>query len=215
MTYMITRDGQQYGPYSLGDLQRYVASGDVLLTDLAISEGMSEPLPVAQIIGSIPVPTPVSPISMASSAVIYPDPPNLAWGLVLLFDIITFGIFAAAWGLVLAIWAKKVVPSSKSVIYYVINCGLLFLIFFASMVASMEHTSSPFTGILQLLSFGFGIAAKFSLKNTLEEHYNTNEPMGLLLGGVMTFFFSSIYFQWHLNDIVRRKKLDSFATVAV
>ncbi len=27
MNYFITRDGQQYGPYTLADLQRYVASG--------------------------------------------------------------------------------------------------------------------------------------------------------------------------------------------
>jgi hypothetical protein len=32
--------------------------------------------------------------------------------------------------------------------------------------------------------------------------------MGLVLSGVMTFFFSIIYFQYHLNDIVRRKKLN-------
>ena len=56
MNYFITRDGQQYGPYTLADLQRYVASGEILLTDLARSEGMSEPLPVSQIIGTIPVP---------------------------------------------------------------------------------------------------------------------------------------------------------------
>ena len=53
MNYFITRDGQQYGPYTLADLQRYVASGEILLTDLARSEGMSEPLPVSQIIGTI------------------------------------------------------------------------------------------------------------------------------------------------------------------
>jgi hypothetical protein len=34
MNYFITRDGQQYGPYTLADLQRYVASGEILLTDL-------------------------------------------------------------------------------------------------------------------------------------------------------------------------------------
>jgi hypothetical protein len=29
--------------------------------------------------------------------------------------------------------------------------------------------------------------------------------MGLSLGVVMTFFFGDIYFQYHLNDIMRRK----------
>jgi hypothetical protein len=29
--------------------------------------------------------------------------------------------------------------------------------------------------------------------------------MGLSLSGVMTFFFGDIYFQYHFNDIMRRK----------
>jgi hypothetical protein len=52
------------------------------------------------------------------------------------------------------------------------------------------------------------LIGRYSLKSSLEEHYNSAEPMGLLLSGVMTFFFGCIYFQYHLNDIVRRKNLD-------
>ena len=100
MNYFITRDGQQYGPYSLADLQRYVASGNILLTDLARSEGMSEPLPVSQIIGAIPVPQAQTSASPGINAPIYPDPPNLHWGLVLLFSLLSCGLFSAAWNLV-------------------------------------------------------------------------------------------------------------------
>jgi hypothetical protein len=56
MNYYVTRGGQQYGPYSLADLQRYVASGNILPTDMARSDGMSQWLPVSQIIGNIAVP---------------------------------------------------------------------------------------------------------------------------------------------------------------
>jgi hypothetical protein len=42
MNYFISRDGTQYGPYTLADLQRYVASGNILVTDLARSEAISE-----------------------------------------------------------------------------------------------------------------------------------------------------------------------------
>ena len=38
MTYQVLRNGQMYGPYTLEDLQRYVASGNVLPTDMAKSE---------------------------------------------------------------------------------------------------------------------------------------------------------------------------------
>ncbi len=50
MTYQISRSGQIYGPYTLDDLKRYLASGNVLLTDLAKSEEMPDWLPVSQIL---------------------------------------------------------------------------------------------------------------------------------------------------------------------
>ena len=52
MPYQISRNGQMYGPYTLEDLQRYLASGNVLPTDLAKSEEMTEWLPVSQILGT-------------------------------------------------------------------------------------------------------------------------------------------------------------------
>src|SRR2546427_8512437 len=56
MNYFIKRDDKEYGPYSLADLQKYVASGNVLLTDLCRSEGLTDWVPVSQVIGNIPVP---------------------------------------------------------------------------------------------------------------------------------------------------------------
>src|ERR1700727_1785892 len=52
MTYQVSRNGQMYGPYTLEDLQRYVASGNVLPTDLAKSETMPEWVHVAEFMGS-------------------------------------------------------------------------------------------------------------------------------------------------------------------
>src|ERR1044072_4189490 len=50
MNYWVSRGGQQYGPYSLSDLQRYVGSGNILPTDMARNESMSQWLPVSQIL---------------------------------------------------------------------------------------------------------------------------------------------------------------------
>ena len=50
MTYQISRSGQIYGPYTLDDLRRYLASGNVLLTDLAKSDEMQDWVPVSQIL---------------------------------------------------------------------------------------------------------------------------------------------------------------------
>ncbi len=52
MTYQVSRNGQMYGPYTLDDLRRYVASGNILLTDMAKSEEMPDWVPVAQILGT-------------------------------------------------------------------------------------------------------------------------------------------------------------------
>ena len=46
------------------------------------------------------------------------------------------------------------------------------------------------------------------MRSELEEHFNTVEPVGLSLSGVMTFFFGGLYFQYHINDINRRKLMD-------
>src|SRR5258705_10913832 len=58
MNYFIKRDEKEYGPYSLADLQKYVGTGNILLTDLCRSEGLTDWVPVSQVIGNIPVPTP-------------------------------------------------------------------------------------------------------------------------------------------------------------
>jgi hypothetical protein len=50
MQYQISRNGQMYGPYTLEDLRRYLASGNVLPSDLAKSEEMPNWVPVAQIL---------------------------------------------------------------------------------------------------------------------------------------------------------------------
>jgi len=208
MNYFIDRDGQQYGPYTLADLQRYVASGDILPTDMARSEGMDAPLPVSQIIGTIQVPqAPVSagPVTFAPQ---YPDPPNLNWGLVLLFGIITCGLFTTAWDIVQAVWLRQIAPQSKALYYYVGYVANLVLIVVLSAMASYQHVSNPLVRILQLAGFVVHVTGRFSMKNSLERHYNAEEPMGLLLSGIMTFLFGGIYFQYHFNDIVKRKNYD-------
>lgn len=207
MNYIIYRDGQEFGPYTLAELQQYLASGNILPTDMARSEGMAESLPVSQIIGSIPVPVVNAPV--AAPAIEYPDPPNLHWGLVLVFGIFTLGLFNAAWGIVLSHWMRKVNPESKSLYYYYAYGVLLVLIFFTSFGGSISGSQvAGFVGLLRFASFVISLIARYGLRGSLEQHFNTAEPMGLQLGGIMTFFFGDIYFQYHLNDINRRKQLD-------
>ncbi len=48
-SYMISRTGEQFGPYSEEDLRGYLGSGQVLPDDLAWTEGMADWLPVSHI----------------------------------------------------------------------------------------------------------------------------------------------------------------------
>lgn len=54
MTFRIARNGQVYGPYTLAEVERYLASGNILFTDLAQPEGSAEWLPVAQLFPTAP-----------------------------------------------------------------------------------------------------------------------------------------------------------------
>ena len=48
MNYHVIRDDKEFGPYSLADLQQYVAQGSILPTDHARSEGMEQTVEVQQ-----------------------------------------------------------------------------------------------------------------------------------------------------------------------
>jgi len=224
MTYQVSRNGQVYGPYTLEDLQRYVASGNILPTDMAKSEDMPDWLPVAQILGTAGTAGtggPAAPSTPAyaapatypqSSGIAYPDPPDLNWGLELLLGFLTCRIFVVVWNLVIASWANRVQPASKALMWY-IAATVLFVLELGSswtFIISLSHHVHPHHSVLGNL---IGIAAwvvrliaRFTLRDTLEQHFNGPEPLGLRLSAVMTFFFGGIYFQYKLNEINEMKQ---------
>jgi hypothetical protein len=216
MHYQVSRSGQMYGPYTLEDLQRYVASGHVLLSDLARSEEMPDWLPVAQILGvagtagnaGAPVQGYVAPAAYPpGTGVAYPDPPNLHWGLELLLGFFTCGLFVVVWNLILATWSHRLQPASKALMYYIIATVLIVLNFGGSygVFIAVAHHQQPHQHILGsligLAAWVVRLIARFTLRDTLEQHFNGPEPIGLRLSAVMTFFFGGIYFQYKLNEI--------------
>ena len=209
MHYQVSRSGQMYGPYTLEDLQRYVASGHVLLSDLARSEEMPDWLPVAQILGATPAAgAPVQSYAASSApGVAYPDPPNLHWGLELLLGFFTCGLFVVIWNLILATWSNRLQPTSKALMYYIIATVLIVLNFGGSygVFIAVAHHQQPHQHILGsligLAAWVVRLIARFTLRDTLEQHFNGPEPLGLRLSAVMTFFFGGIYFQYKLNEI--------------
>jgi hypothetical protein len=207
MNYFVNRNGQEYGPYTLADLQRYVATGSILVSDLTRSEGMTEWIPVSQVIGNIPVPVApqASPISTGS---LYPDPPNLHWGVTLLLGIVTCGLFGWVWAFVQALWIRKVRPGSKSLIYLAVAVGSFALTIVLRLHVDKEN--APFGALLNLVGAVMWLVAAFSMRTDIEEHYNSAEPIAIRLSGVMTFFFNIYYFQYHFTRINELKKQGLF-----
>ncbi|HKV64148.1 MAG TPA: GYF domain-containing protein [Candidatus Acidoferrum sp.] len=208
MNYFIKRDLQEYGPYTLSELQRYVASGNVLLTDLCHSEGSTDWLPVSQVIGNIPVPqaapAPTQASIAAAAAARYPSPPSLHWGIVLLLGIVTCGIFLWVWAIVQANWVRKVQPNSKGMILW--SLAILCSLIDGVLSALPDSNAKGLMTLFRLAGVILWISGSFSMKNSIEEHYNTDEPIGLSLNGVMVFFFNVFYFQYHFNQINETRK---------
>jgi hypothetical protein len=229
MLYHVSRNGQMYGPYTIEDLQRYVLSGNVLATDLAKSDAAPEWIPVHQILNAAglggfagaPAAYPVAPAYAAADLSAYPDAPNLPWGLVLLFNVLTCGLFMAVWNIIVSAWMKRVQPTSQAMIYYIAGYGLLLLSSGASynlLFAVHHHHLShhhPLTGIVALAGWVVRLIARFTMKANLEEHFNGPEPLGLRLNGAMTFFFGGLYHQYHLNRINEMKNAIRYQRAAL
>jgi len=218
MAYHITRDGQNYGPYTLEDLQRYVASGNILLTDMARSDDATEWIPVSQILGAapgLPAAATLAPggyiPQAAMPAGVYPDPPNLHWALVLVISIFTCGLFGVVWQFVQAAWMRRVNPRSNALFFYIGQTVLSFGGSFARiglMAASGFHRQYTGAGFgLSLLSLVLLELAFFDMRRSMQEHFNGPEPIGLSLSPVMTFFFGPFYFQYHMSKINELKRI--------
>lgn len=58
MQIIVNRDGQQYGPYPLEEVVGHLASGALLPTDWAFTEGMTDWAPLADVMASLQAPAP-------------------------------------------------------------------------------------------------------------------------------------------------------------
>jgi hypothetical protein len=151
-----------------------------------------------------------------------PMPPSLHWVLVWLLGGITFGLFTLIWIFKQAGFVKKINPSSKAVLLLTLAVvGQFVLLLGAVGVIVVSASSGSFyaagsyggvagiMGIVMLLSLVIAVmwlVAIFGMRSSLVRYYNSVEPMGLKLSGVMTFFFNILYFQYHLTRIANWKK---------
>lgn len=144
-----------------------------------------------------------------ASADSFPAPPKLHWALVLLFTILTLGIFMLVWMFIQSSWAKKIDPAS--------NATTQFIAYLVMFVVSQILTESASNGLKALgllvmigsyIVFYFGA---YSIRRSMLAHYNHVEPMQLKLSAAMVFFFSCFYLQYHMTRIARWKAGGSLA----
>jgi hypothetical protein len=203
VNYFVKRGDQRYGPYSLADLQQHVQSGNVVTEDLAQSEGMSEWVPVIQILGNIPAPTRAAEITPAvDSRPEVPLPPNWHWAIVLVLGIVTRQLFNLIWAMIQANWARKLSGDNKPMVLVAMYpAGMI-----AGILATAAFHSAGIGGLLIIAGAIVYLFGVFSIKAAMEEYYNSVENIGLALSGAMTFFFSTVYIQYHINRLARWKK---------
>lgn len=207
MNYFIKRGDEKFGPYSLSDLQRYVQAGNISPGDLAQSEGIADWIPVSQVLGTIPAAaiSPVGAVAVpAPAAETVPLPANLHWVIVLVLVIVTRQLFNLIWALVQANWARKLIKDNKPLVLVAMYpAGII-----AGGVAMAMHSEAAkiFGGLLIFAGAITYIVGIFSIRSAMEDYYNSTENIHLRLGGVKTFFFSTIYLQYHINRIARWKK---------
>src|SRR5450631_3330862 len=117
MEYFVKRGEQSFGPYALADLQKYVQSGNLVLEDMAQSEGMTDWVPLSQILGNIPAlaiggSAPV----IAAEPQLVPLPPNLHWSIVLILGVFTRQLFNLVWALIQGNWARRLTGDNKPLV---------------------------------------------------------------------------------------------------
>jgi hypothetical protein len=233
LKYYIQRQLNEYGPYTLADLQRYVAQGSIQLADLTRSEGMTDWVPVSQVIGNIPIPLAagtaagayaggavygggtvydgstagfgVQAVPMQGSPIV---PTDFHWGLVLLIGVFTCGLFNYAWLIVEAAFVRKLKAESKGLLFIILATAVLIGGgFINGVIAAMNHgEQSPFGALITIAGAVLYLVGVFQMKSDLEDYYNSTEPINLRLSGVMVFFFNVYYFQHHFSRIAQWKK---------
>ncbi len=211
MNYFVSRGGQQYGPYAVPDLQRYLVEGSIQYSDLARTEAMSEWLPLSQLLEpgqTLPVPPGTGRI-----------PPSLHWGFVLVLGMIT-GVFHYVWMFVQAAFVKKIDPQSRAMLLYALGVlamigGVVVAVVFAFAMTWGSEGRDPTVpaigmGFLMMVVIMAGsslmIAGAFNIRSSMLRYYNSVEPIQLRLSTVMTFFFNTLYIQYHLTRIAKWKQ---------
>jgi len=139
----VGQDGKQQGPYDEADVRRWVAEGRFGRDAVGWRKGLPDWVPLATLLGRAaapPAPPPMAsrpafsdpatsrPDGWAATTHAHrddpqhtdvdrqslPPPPSLHWALVVLFTILTLGIFGLVWPFIQANWVRRIDGESKA-----------------------------------------------------------------------------------------------------
>lgn len=151
----------------------------------------------------------------------YPPPPQVHWTVLLGVGVILNGLIdgfapkpyrdilkslpADAWAFYLCLWIRKLDHDALSPFL----CDAYVVVELAFATAAIWQSPSPAaqycSEVLGIVSAVLGIVTIYWVRADLQKHYNEREDFTLDLGPIMTFFFSFLYFQYHLYDIAVQK----------
>jgi hypothetical protein len=135
----------------------------------------------------------------------WPVPPDMHWAAVMLLSMVTCGIFGLVWFYKQAAFVKRLDPRNQAIQYFFGYIAVFFLSLFLSLAGRYQFLLI-INILLPWVALALLLAAVFSMRTVLQNHYNTVENIGLRLGPVMTFFFNMLYFQYHFSRIARWKR---------
>jgi hypothetical protein len=141
-----------------------------------------------------------------------PVPPNMHWAVILILSWVTGGLAGLIWIFKEAAFVKKIDAGSKAVMLLVVALVAMLgqvVLFFAVFSSGSSSEIAAVSGIMMILNLVVavvGLIAVFGMRKSIVQYYNTVEPIGLRLSGIMTFFFSVLYFQYHFSRIFAWKQ---------
>jgi hypothetical protein len=158
----------------------------------------------------------------AEPSEVYPPPPNIHWAVLFAAQIaiaIILMVFTSrhywnlvvnlafdAWVIYLCLWVRKLEPAAMSIFFCAAYVALQLVFTVPYGPQPMNQSLTIFGMILALLAVVIWIVTIYVVRAELHYHYNVREPIGLYLSGVMTFFFSFLYFQYHLYKIAQLRE---------
>ncbi len=133
--------------------------------------------------------------------------PALAWQMVLVLSICTFGLFGVYWLYRQGLYARQLNPKVKPHLMVIAAAAVGVFSVFASLIevwTVMRGGTAEPGNTFQLMNLWgafFSVAAILMIRKTLLDHYNRLRPGSLRLNFLLSLFFHAVYFQYHLNRL--------------